>query len=90
MFELPTLWNLFISTVVFFVAVWYLRRALNEQGIPSGTTRGILVFALAYLISWGAGAAVDWTHDKLLGVPPKTPSSSDLSQLLKTLNPPPP
>lgn len=90
MFTLPSIWNLVISTVVFFVAAWYLRRALDEQGIPSGTTRGILVFLLAYLISWGAGAVVDLTHDKLLGVPPKTPSFSDLSQLLKAVTPPPP
>ncbi|HCJ52001.1 MAG TPA: hypothetical protein DHV67_09200 [Gallionella sp.] len=90
MFELPSLWNLLISTVVFFVAVGYLRRTLDEQGIPSGTTRGLLVFVLAYLIAWGAGAAVDWTHDKLTGTPHKTQSASDLSQLLKSINPPPP
>jgi len=90
MFELPTLWNLLISTIVFFVAAWYLRRALDEQGIPSGTTRGMLVFVLAYLVSWGAGEAADWTHDKLTGTPAKSQSATDLSQLLKAVNPPPP
>ena len=49
MFTLPSLWNLIISTLVFFVAVSYLRRYLEERGLPKGMTRGTLVFVLASL-----------------------------------------
>ncbi len=62
MFTLPSLWNLIISTLVFFVAVSYLRRYLEERGLPKGMTRGTLVFVLASLVSWGSGEAVDWTQ----------------------------
>ena len=90
MFTLPSLWNLIISTVVFFVAAWYLRRALDEQGIPKGMTRAISVFALASLVSWGAGALVDWTQEKIEGPQPATQSLGDLSQLLKAVEQPQP
>ena len=82
MFTLPSMWNLIISTIVFFVAAWYIRRYLDEQGIPKGMTRGILVLTLAYLMSWGAGEAVDWTQAKLSGPQPAAQNSGDLSQLL--------
>ncbi len=68
--------NLFISTLVFFVAAWYLNRYLDEQGIPKGMTRGVLVFTLAALVSWGAGALVDWAQVKIEG-PQTTPRASE-------------
>lgn len=83
MFTLPSMWNLIISTIVFFIAAWYAHRYLDEQGIPKGTTRGILVFALASLVSWGAGEAADWTQEKIEGPQPAAHTSGDLSQLLK-------
>lgn len=67
MFTLPSMWNLIVSTVVFFIAVWYIRRYLDEQGIPKGMTRGTLVFILAFMVSWGAGAAVDWIQKIFAG-----------------------
>jgi predicted PurR-regulated permease PerM len=85
MFALPSMWNLFISTIVFFIAAWYVHRYLDEQGIPKGMTRGILVFALASVVSWGAGVAVDWTQGKIEGPQPVAKTSDDLSQLLKTV-----
>lgn len=60
MLELPSLWNIFVSTIIFFVAVWYLKRLLDEQGIPKGMTRSLLIFVLAYMVSWGSGALIDW------------------------------
>ncbi len=60
MFELPSLWNLVVSTLVFFIAAWYINRNLDEQGIPTGITRSILVFTLASIASWGSGVAVDF------------------------------
>jgi hypothetical protein len=83
MFTLPSMWNLIISTLVFFIAVRYLRRYLEEQGLPKGMTRGTLVFALASLVSWGSGEMVDWTQEKIEGPQPVAQTSDDLSQLLK-------
>lgn len=77
------MWNLVISTIVFFIAAWYIHRYLDEQDIPKGMTRGILVFALASLVSWGTGVAVDWTQEKIEG--PQAKTSDDLSQLLKAV-----
>ena len=84
MFELPSMWNLIISTLVFFIAAWYIHRYLDEQGIPKGVTRGIMVFTLASLVSWGAGELVD----KISGTPPV--AQADLSQLLKATGQPEP
>ena len=84
MLAMPSMWSLIISTVVFFVAVWYVRRYLDEQGIPKGMTRGMLVLTLASLVSWGAGEAVDWTQREISGPPPKAQSPGDLSQLLES------
>jgi len=79
MFELPSIWNIVISTLVFVVAVWYFTRLLEEQGIPKGMARGLSVFVLAYLVSWGAGELVDW----VVGPQAQTTASQDVSQLLK-------
>lgn len=72
-----------ISTIVFFVAAWYLNRYLDEQEIAKGMTRGMLVFTFAAIVSWGAGALVDWAQIKIEGTQASTQSSGDLSQLLK-------
>ena len=83
MFTLPSMWNLIISTLVFFIAASYLGRYLEEQGLPKGMTRGTLVFVFASLVSWGSGEAVDWTQQKIQGPQPAAQTSDDLSQLLK-------
>lgn len=70
--------NLVISTVVFIIAAWYANRYLDGQGIGKGMTRGVLVFTLASIASWGAGEAVDWLQG-----PQPAPQSVDLSQLIK-------
>ena len=77
--------NLIISTIVFFIAAWFLNRYLDEQGIPKGMTRGLTVVVLASLMSWGAGWAVDWTQGKIEG-PQAAQASGDLSQILKAAN----
>ena len=83
MFSLPSLWNIIISTIVFVIAAWYIRRWLDEHGLPKGMTRGMLVFVLAYLVSWASGGLVDWMHDKIYGVVPPNQVEQDLKQLLK-------
>ncbi|MEI7455858.1 MAG: hypothetical protein WCK93_03960 [Nitrosomonadales bacterium] len=72
--------NLLVSTLVFFIAAWYIHRYLDKQGIPAGMTRSLLVFTLASVVSWGSGEAVDWLN----GTPP--PAPTDLSNLLKRTN----
>lgn len=44
--------SILLSTVAFFVATYYLRRWLDEMGIPKGMTRGTLIFTAALLISY--------------------------------------
>jgi len=83
MLQLPSMWNLIISTIAFFVAAWYVRRYLNEQGIPKGMTSKLLVFTLAFLVSWGTGFAVDWVQQKVTGSQATTQNTDELSQLLK-------
>jgi len=75
--------NLVISTIVFFVAAWYIKRYLDEQNIPKGMTRAMLVFTLAAMVSWGSGALVDWAQVKIEGPQAAAQTSGDLSQLLK-------
>jgi hypothetical protein len=49
---------------VFFITAWYMNRILDEQLLPGGMTRGVLVFVLASMLSWGAGELVDRIQDK--------------------------
>jgi hypothetical protein len=82
MFTLPSIPNIIISTIVFMAAAWYANRVLDAQEIPKGMTRSLSVFALAYLLSWGGGEAVDWA----VGTPAvAAQTSGDLSQLLKAV-----
>ena len=83
MFTLPSLWNLIISTIVFFIAARYIRRYLDEYGLPKGVTRGMLVFVIASLVSCGAGDVVDWTQQSIEGSKPAAQDPADLSKLLK-------
>jgi len=79
---LPSMSNLIISTIVFFIAAWFANRFLDEQGLPKGTTRGVLVFLIASMVSWGAGSVADWAQVKIEG-PQAATQTTDLSQLLK-------
>ncbi len=85
MFALPSMWNLIISSIVFFIAAWYFHRYLDEQGMPKGMARGILVFSLASLVSWGTGEAVDWAQEKIEGPQPVAQAPDDVTQLLKAV-----
>jgi hypothetical protein len=79
MFTLPSMWNLIISTIVFFVSAWYARHYMDEQEIPKGMTRGIVIFALASFVSLGAGKMVDWTQEKIGGPQVAPQHSGNLS-----------
>jgi hypothetical protein len=82
--------NLIISTIVFFVAAWFANLYLDELEITKGMTRGVLVFVLASLVSWGAVEMVDWAQVKIEGPQTAAQTSGDLSQLLKAVGQPQP
>ncbi len=86
MFSLPSMWNLVISTIVFFIVAWYVRRFLEEQGFNNGKKRDLLVFVFASLVSWGAGEGADWVQEKIEGKSQIAKKSSDLSEIQKVIN----
>lgn len=75
--------NLTVSTIVFFVAAWFLNGYLDAQGIPKGLTRGVVVLVLAALMSWVVGWAVDWTQTKVEAPQASMQAPSGLTQLMK-------
>ena len=52
--------SLVISTIVFFVASFFIKKQFVEMGMPAGMTRGLMVFCLSVAIAYRAAAAVDW------------------------------
>ena len=89
MFVLPSLWNLIISTLVFILVAKYFRIYLEAKGLAKGMTRGTLVFAVAYLLSWGSAEIVDWTEAKISVPLPTTQNPDYLKQLLNIVEHPP-
>ena len=77
------MWNIIISTIVFVIAAWAIRRYLDDMGMSKGITRGLLVFVLAYVISWVSGEVVDWAREKMFGLEPVSQVEQDLTQVLK-------
>lgn len=51
--------DLILSTIAFFVAVYYLRRYLDDMGMNHGMTRSVLIFVLASVVSMGVSAVVE-------------------------------
>ena len=76
--------NLTVPTIVFLIAAWLLNYYLDEQGIPKGMARGMLVLVFAALMAWGAGWAVDWTQSKNEGSQDTVQTAGGVSQILKT------
>ena len=52
--------SLLLSTFVFFIASYYIKRYLDGMDIPKGITRSIVIFTLAVAIAYVTGAVVDW------------------------------
>ena len=50
--------SLVASTVAFFVASYFIKRWLEDNDIPKGMARGLLVFSLALAVSYGVGWVV--------------------------------
>jgi len=51
--------GIIVSTIVFFVASYFIKRWMDENDIPKGMTRNITVFTLALAASYAAGWVVD-------------------------------
>jgi hypothetical protein len=51
--------SLIVSTVAFFVASHFIKRYLNDIGVPKTMTRGLVVFVLALAIAYGVAFVVD-------------------------------
>ncbi len=51
--------SLAVSTVAYFVAAYVLKHRFDEAGIPKTMSRGLVIFAVSMLISYGVGAVVD-------------------------------
>ncbi len=52
--------DIVVSTIAFFIASFFVKRYLDDMGIPKGMTRNAMVFALALLASYIVQAAFDW------------------------------
>jgi hypothetical protein len=51
--------SIVVSTVVYFVAAYFIKRQLQEMGIPKGVTRGTVIFLAAAAVAYGAAYLVD-------------------------------
>jgi hypothetical protein len=49
-----------LSTIAFFVASFFIKRYLDEIGIPKTMVRGLVVFALALAAAYAVAFVVDW------------------------------
>lgn len=52
--------SIILSTLAYFLASYYLRRYLDDIGIPKGLTRGVLIFSLALIIAYAVALVVDY------------------------------
>ena len=51
--------SLILSTIAFFVASYFIKRYLEDIGIPKGMTRALVIFVFAALIAYGVAFVVD-------------------------------
>ena len=51
--------SLVISTVAFFVAIYFIKRRLDGIGVPKTAARSLVVFVLALAAAYGVAFLVD-------------------------------
>ena len=51
--------NLILSTIAFFVASYFIKRWMDDNDIPKGMARSVMIFTLAFVVSYGRGWLVD-------------------------------
>jgi hypothetical protein len=52
--------SIVVSTIVYFVAAFFIKRQFDAMDLPRGTTRSVMTFCLALLAAYAAAAALDW------------------------------
>jgi hypothetical protein len=52
--------SLIVSTIVYVVAAYFIKRQLDDMDIPRGMTRSLIVFCLALFAAYIVSDAVDW------------------------------
>ena len=52
--------SIVISTIVYFVASFFIKRKFVELDFPAGMTRSLMVFCFSVAIAYGVAAAIDW------------------------------
>ncbi len=52
--------SLIASTIVFFVASYFIKRYLDGIDIPKSMTRSLVIFCLALAVSYGVAVVVDF------------------------------
>ena len=52
--------SLVVSTIVYFIAAFFIKRRFEDMGLPKGMTRSLMVFCFALAVAYGAAAGVDW------------------------------
>jgi hypothetical protein len=82
--------DLIISTIAFFVAVFYINRYLDDQGMNKGMSRSMLVFLIASVVSICVPMAVDFASEEIGGHKKSAGADAlqgnEVSQLLKDLS----
>lgn len=81
--NIPSTWNILISTIVFVAAFWYLQKWLKKSNKPKSAVRGIGVIVLAYALSVGAGVLVDKALLKFDGPQPKSHMQLMLEKMIE-------
>jgi hypothetical protein len=51
--------NFFLSSFAFIIAGYFIRRYLDDIGVPRGISRSVIVFVLALAVAYGVGFLVD-------------------------------
>ena len=75
--------SLFLSTIAFFMAAFFINRYLDEQGLDHNMSRKMLVGTLATIISIGAG----WVVDKLDGDVDASQKNASLTDIMQSGDP---
>jgi hypothetical protein len=52
--------SIVLSTVAYFLASYYIRRYLDDIGIPKGLTRSVMIFSLALIIAYAVALVADY------------------------------
>lgn len=52
--------SILISTIAYFIAAYFLKRYLENMGIPKGPTRTIVIVVIALALAYGIAAVVEW------------------------------